>query len=318
MPALLRAPTRTVRSRVYDSKRWDGYRPRSNDIVIATYAKCGTTWMQRIVGMLVFQSSALRPIWESSPWPDMRFFGPIEDELAKAEAQTHRRFFKTHLPLEALPLYAGVKFIHVARDGRDAAMSFHNHLTHFTDEILATADAISRSDPKFADDYPRVSEDAAAFFSEWVLDGGGHGDDGASFYCMENSYWAARGNPDVLLVHYNDLKADRAGEMRRIANFLEVDIAEALWPEIVAAASFEAMKTQGDTLMPNARTLFDRGASRFLNEGTNGRWQNVFKANDLKRYDAQVKAHFAPDLARWVEHGRLVAGDPGDVERSQV
>ena len=213
---------------------------------------------------------------ESSPWPDMRFFGPIEDELARAEAQTHRRFFKTHLPLESLPLYSGVKFIHVARDGRDAAMSFHNHLTHFTDEILATADAISRSDQKFADDYPRVSEDAAAFFSEWVLDGGGQGDDGASFYCMENSYWAACGNPDVLLVHYNDLKADRAGEMRRIANFLEIDIAQALWPEIVAAASFEAMKTQGDALMPNARTLFDHGASRFLNKGTNGRWQNVF------------------------------------------
>lgn len=128
---------------------------------------------------------------------------------------------------------------------------------------------------------------------------------------MENSYWAARGNPDVLLVHYNDLKADRAGEMRRIANFLEIDIAEALSPEIVAAASFEAMKTQGDALMPNARTLFDHGASRFLNQGTNGRWQNVFAADDLKRYAALVKTHFAPDLARWLEHGRLVAGDPG-------
>ena len=310
MQALLRAPTQTVRSRVYDSTRWAGYRPRSNDIVIATYAKCGTTWMQRIVGMLVFQSAALRPIWESSPWPDMRFFGPIEDELAKAEAQTHRRFFKTHLPLEALPVYAGVKFIHVARDGRDAAMSFHNHLTHFTDAILTTADAISRSDPKFGDDLPRVPENAAEFFSEWVLDGGGQGDDGASFYCMENSYWAQRANKDLLLVHYNDLKADRDGEMRRIANFLEIEIAPPLWPEIVAAADFEAMKAQGDALMPNVHNLFDHGAARFLNKGTNGRWQNVFGADDLKRYDAQVKTHFAPDLARWVEYGRIIAGDP--------
>lgn len=71
------------------------------------------------------------------------------------------------------------------------------------------------------------------------------------------------------------------------------------------------MKSHGDELMPNAQQMFDLGSSRFLNQGTNSRSQNVFTADDLKRYDAQVKARFAPDLARWLEHGRLVAGDPG-------
>ena len=311
MPTLLRAPLRVVRSRVYDSARWDGYQPRESDIVIATYAKCGTTWTQRIVSMLVFQSAAPLPVWESSPWPDMRLFGPIEDELAKAEAQTHRRFFKTHLPLEALPIYAGVKFIHVARDGRDAAMSFHNHLSHFTPEALTDLDALGHGDPKFGDDYPRVSHDPAKFFSDWVGDGGAQGDEGASYYSMENSYWAERRNQNVLLVHYNDLKADRGSEIRRIARFLEIDIPERLWPEIIAAASFEAMKEQGAELMPNVHNLFDLGASRFLHKGTNGRWHGVFSVDDLARYEAQVKAHFAPDLARWLEHGRMVAGDPG-------
>lgn len=120
MPKLSRGPLREVRSRVYDSARWQGYRPRADDIIIATYAKCGTTWMQRIVSMLVFGTPDARPIWDSSPWPDMRLFGPIEEALAAAEAQAHRRFFKTHLPYDALPIYEGVKFIHVARDGRDA------------------------------------------------------------------------------------------------------------------------------------------------------------------------------------------------------
>jgi hypothetical protein len=87
--------------RAYSTARWDGYQPRNDDIIIATYSKCGTTWMQRIVGMLLFQSAAPTSIWDLSPWPDMRLFGPIEAELAKAEAQSHRRFFKTHLPLDA-------------------------------------------------------------------------------------------------------------------------------------------------------------------------------------------------------------------------
>jgi aryl sulfotransferase len=132
---------------------------------------------------------------------------------------------------------------------------------------------------------------------------------------MENSYWAERANKNVQLVHYNDLKADRDAEMRRIADFLEIEVPERLWPEIVAAASFETMKEQGDALMPNVHNLFDLGASRFLHRGTNGRWQGIFAAADLERYAAQVKANFAPDLARWLEHGRVVAGDPGGKAR---
>ena len=165
MPTLLILPSRAVRSRVFDSARWDGYRPRADDIIIATYSKCGTTWMQRIVSMLLFQSAAPRPIWDLSPWPDMRLFGPIEAELAKAEAQTHRRFFKTHLPLDALPLYAGVKIIHVARDGRDAAMSLHNHLANLRPELVEVINAINRADPKFGDDYPIRAGSGAVLFA---------------------------------------------------------------------------------------------------------------------------------------------------------
>jgi aryl sulfotransferase len=310
VPELLKAPTRPLRSRVFDAARWDGYRPRGDDIIIGTYSKCGTTWMQRIVGMLVCRSAAPQPIWDLSPWPDMRLFGPIEQELAKAEAQTHRRFFKTHLPLDALPIYAGVKVIHVARDGRDAAMSLHNHLFNFTPNTVADLNAISRADRKFGDDYPTTPADPAEFFASWVDDGGGQGDDGASFYHVENSYWAERFNTDVLLVHYNDLKTDRAGEMRRIADFLDISIPDALWPDIIAAAGFDAMKQQSDVLIPAARFLWEGGPSRFLNKGSNGHWRDVVAADDLRRYDVKVTANFAPDLARWLEHGRIVAGDP--------
>ena len=148
---------RNVRSRVFDSARWNGYRPRSDDIIIATYSKCGTTWMQRIVSMLIFGSAEPTKIWDLSPWPDMRLFGPIEATLATAEAQTHRRFFKTHLPYDALPHPDGVKFIHVGRDGRDAALSLHNHLTNFTPDTLAHLDEISIADPKFGATHPLYS-----------------------------------------------------------------------------------------------------------------------------------------------------------------
>ncbi len=294
-----------VRSRVFDSARWDGYRPRSDDIIIGAHPKCGTTWMQRIVGMLVFASAAPQALAAISPWFDMRMWGPLEAAMATAEAQTHRRFLKTHLPLDAMPIYEGVKFIHVARDGRDAALSMHNHALNFNAETRALFDAVNLADPKFGDRFPPTPTSPAAFFTAWMADGGARGDPGASFFHTENSYWAARSSPDMLLVHYNDLKADRGGEMRRLAAYLGIEIAESLWPELIEAAGFDSMKAQGDALLPKARNVWNGGASRFINQGVNGRWQGVFLAEDLERYEEAVKRHFAPELADWIAHGRL-------------
>jgi len=311
MARLVRPALRETRTRVFDSARWQGYKARPDDIIVATYSKCGTTWTQRIVSMLIFGSVDPRPVWDLSPWPDARFGPPIDAVYALAEAQPHRRFFKSHLPLDALPLYEDVKYVHVARDGRDACMSLHNHLCNFTPDARAMLSEISVNDPKFGDPYPPTPEDAGAFFHDWVThDDERQGDPSASFFHVERSFWEERQRPNVLLVHYADLKAAREDEMRRIAAFLDIEIPEALWPELVDAASFESMKRDGEALIPFAHALWEGGPNRFLNKGTNGRWRDCFAPEDLARYQAKVEAEVSPALARWIEHGRRGAGDP--------
>ncbi|HUO12271.1 MAG TPA: sulfotransferase domain-containing protein [Caulobacteraceae bacterium] len=308
MSEMVRPPLRQVRSRIFDSARWAGYRARPDDIIIATYPKCGTTWTQRIVSMLLAGSAAPAPV--GGPWFDFRLRGPVEPVLAGAEATPGRRHLKSHLPYDALPVWEGVKFIHVARDGRDSALSMHNHLRGFTPQTNAIMDQVSLNDPKFGDAAPPTPEDPAESFREWLIDGGARGDPGASFWEVERSYWAARRDPNMLLVHFNDLKADLAGEIVRIARYLEIELAGAVMGEIVAAANFDAMREQGEALMPGAENAWVNGAKTFLNKGVNGRWQGLYAAADLAAYQAGVAAEFTPALAAWLEGGRLAAGDP--------
>jgi Cation efflux family len=63
--------TRTYRSHHLDSERWDHVTLRPGDIVISTSMKAGTTWMQRIMSLLVFGTGPLpAPLVELSPWID--------------------------------------------------------------------------------------------------------------------------------------------------------------------------------------------------------------------------------------------------------
>lgn len=286
---------------------------RGDDIVISTYPKCGTTWAQRIIGMLVFGSADPFPVQDMSPWPDFRLI-PLEVTTEQAAAQTHRRFLKSHLPYDAVPVHQGVKFIHVARDGRDAAMSFFNHKTNYTPGAVEAFTQISLNDPKFGDAFNFTPSDPADHFHDW-LEGeeDSLGDPGASFFALENSFWAARRDPNVLLVHFNDLKADREGEMRRIADFLGIAVPKDRWPALIEAAGFDAMKQVAEALLPAANDIWEGGGQTFLHKGTNGRWRDLYRADDLARYDARVAAEFSPALAAWCEQGRLLAGDPREL-----
>jgi len=296
-----------------DSSRWDAYVPRSDDIIIATAWKCGTTWMQQIVSSLVFQSPKPRPIWELSPWVDCRFMLPLDEMTHLLESQSHRRFLKSHLPYDGPPHYDPVRYIHVARDGRDLCMSAFNHhaaLTPTACELIDRA-AVATHGP-----FPRNPTDPRAYWRDWLTRGVQAGEtDGypdLSFFDLEASYWKARHADHVLLVHYNDLKSDLEGEMRRIAAFLSIAPPDAIWPELVEAATFDAMKRNGEILMSGGTAFFEGGSHQFLFKGTNGRWREMMTEEDLVLYD-QVAARMTPGLARWIEHGRLGAGEPRDL-----
>ena len=118
--------TRELHNHHFDSTVWNDFKFRDDDIVIATCGKSGTTWTQQIVGQLLFNGDESVAVGPMSPWLDLRI-PPKEIKYAGLEAQTHRRFIKTHLPVDALVFSPKAKYIYVGRDGRDMAWSLYNH-----------------------------------------------------------------------------------------------------------------------------------------------------------------------------------------------
>jgi hypothetical protein len=81
-----------------DSARWLGFPFRDGDIVISTRSKTGTTWVQMICALLVFQTPDLpAPLGQLSPWLD-HLIAPRDQVYARlaAPAPGPRRVARRH------------------------------------------------------------------------------------------------------------------------------------------------------------------------------------------------------------------------------
>jgi len=289
--------TRDIHNHHMDSTRWNGFNFRDDDVIVGTYAKSGTTWTQQIVGQLLYGGDPSLKIHDISPWYDLRIMPP--EIGAMVEAQTHRRIIKTHLPVDALVFSPKAKYLYVARDGRDVLWSLYNHHASANDLWYQ---ALNETPGLVGPRIERPDPDIRRYFLHWLEN------DGAPFWSFwENvaSWWAIRHLPNVKLVHFNALKADLEGEMREIANFLDVDISQADWPETVEHCTFDWMKAHADQVAPLGGAIFEGGAGKFINKGTNNRWKDVLTAADIEAYERRALAELGPDGANWLATGGI-------------
>jgi aryl sulfotransferase len=302
---------RHYKSFIDDSARWDALALRDDDIIIATPSKSGTTWMQQCVSLLVFQTPAPpAPMAQVSPWLDMLTW-PLDEVIALLDGQQHRRFIKTHTPLDGLPWDERVTYVCVARDPRDASLSMENHMANMDMEnVLAARErAVGNEDLDLASLLPPPA-DPNERFEGWVR---GSGADEARVTGLPGvlahlqTFWDHRDEPNVALFHYSDLQADLAGQLHRLADVLDIDVAEDRWPELVHAATFDEMKKRADLLAPDTTHSLWKDNSQFFHKGQSGRWRDVVSDENLARYDARVAELVEPELAQWAHHGWLGA-----------
>jgi aryl sulfotransferase len=287
---------RELHNHHFDSTVWNDFRFRDDDIVIATYAKSGTTWVQQIIAQLIFNGAEDLEVAEMSPWLDLRV-PPKDVKLAAVEAQRHRRFLKTHLPVDALVFLPKAKHLYIGRDGRDVVWSMYNHHANANELwYQALNDTPGRVGPPIGPPPASIRQ----YFLEW-LEGDGH--PWWPFWENVRSWWEIRHLPNVLLLHFAELKAELPGQIRRIAAFLDIPIDERRWDAIVEHCGFDYMKRHATKSVPLGGMFWDGGAATFIHKGTNGRWRDTLTAEDCARYERMAAERLGEPRARWLSPG---------------
>lgn len=195
---------------------------REGDIVVSTRSKSGATWMQMICLLLVLRTPDLpAPLSELSPWLDW-LVEPRDQVYERLAAQRHRRVIKTHTPLDGIPLDPGATYVVVGRHPLDAAVSLYHHGQNI--DRTRWRELTGQAEPPQPSGPPEPLHD---WLLEWVDEDVDPREEldslpGAMWHLSDA--WGRRGEPNVVLVHYEDLSSDLDGRMRDLAATLGIAV----------------------------------------------------------------------------------------------
>ena len=244
------------------------YRASAGDVFVASYPKCGTTWAQYIVYLLENDG---RPL-EAGHRLDDAFPHLEEVGEERVRALPEPRLIKTHLPFERAPWSAEAKYVYVARNPVDCAVSFYHHTRGFVrhyDFAAGTWDT-------FFECFIRGEVDFGDYFDHLT------------------SWWPKRAEPNLLFLTFEQMRASPADAVRSIARLLG-GRAERLARDpraldaVVHASGFDEMR-RDQQRWSSARPA-DMPA--FVRKGVVGDWRQYFSAAQARRLSEKLRVRSA-------------------------
>jgi aryl sulfotransferase len=297
----------TYRTFIADSERWARFEHRPGDIVISTPPKSGTTWTQMLCALSVFDGPEFPAQLDAmSPWLDMRIRS--EDEVFSIyDRQTHRRFIKTHTPLDGLPLRDDVIYLVVGRDPRDVLVSWEHHMANMDIEALVQTivEAVGWDDLAPTEAPSTPEDDPAARFRLFV--------DAATAPVLVSlanvlhhldTGWQRREQPNVGMFHFLDYQRDLVAEMVRLDELCEFGLGRDRLAELAPEAGIARMRDRAHEVAPG-QAKFDnwKDPADFFRSGAAGEWADRVTPDDLRRYAERVAELVSEPLARWAHDG---------------
>jgi len=280
-----------------DNRRWDRITIRPDDVFVVTPPKCGTTWMQTIVALLLSGDPDVETeLSVKMPWVDIRI-REMDEVAERLAAMEHRRSLKSHTPMDGLPHDERGQYLCVFRHPLDAHFSFRKHVRNIP---MNWFDLF----------YPEGDDDTT--FRRF-LDGAAEGFDAdamplAHIVQHYKAALALSDQPNVTLFHYADMTRDLPGTFAKVADLLGIEYPPALMEELVQAATFDHMKTNADRYAPSGGKGFMKSDSEFFHSGTSGKWHGKLTAEQLDAYEYVLEGfELSADERHWLEHGNATA-----------
>ncbi len=282
-------PPEQYKGALTNTDRWRSVHLRSGDILICTPPKCGTTWTQSIVAMLLAGTTDVNASKETF-WIDSEIT-PLQRLSAEFGARAGIRFAKTHTPLDGVPFRPDLRYIAVYRHPLDALLSVRKHIRNLT---------------VAGDDHPYLRElpEVVAHFISAPLDRGDI--DEMTLASVAQHYRctdAVSGEPNVLVLHYADMRKDPHAAIRQIADHLDIPVSRETADRIAEATSFSNMKANADRFAPHAADGILHDAAAFFDSGQSNKFAGKISVAQLAAFEAALTRQLSPAAAHWLLNG---------------
>lgn len=283
--------TSTYLGRLTDTSRWDSFSARPDDVFICTPPKCGTTWTQAICANLIFGTSDFEgKITDISPWVDSTL--ELSDVCMEVLAsQSHRRFAKTHTPLDGIPYFDLNEYLLVYRDPKDTYFSVRNHLLNMLNPP----------------DLPQLAADPNEGFTAWVETpfepGVGEQRSLEAFVQHFLSFWTYRHLGNLHFFHYSDMKNNLSLAVRRISSILKIEASTERIDEICEAVGFDQMKKKASAFAPASGKPLFKSDEAFFSSGKNEQWLGVLGDAEIANYTNRINELLPQPAVKWLEGG---------------
>lgn len=253
------------------------YTPTEHDVFVNTFSKSGTNWTLQMAHQISFLGKGeFANIHDVVPWPDFhvqmkgRFTIPLSDESVAQASPSHLRVIKTHLAAQHIPYNDKARYICVIRDPKDVLVSSYHFQAGIVGKLMPGADDWLES--FLGDHFPMGF--------------------GASWAESAASYWAWKDKPNVLILSFKEMKKELPGTVKRVAEFMNVELTETQLEKVIMKSSFDYMKNVDDKFFPVERNALPWMQAEMMRSGKEGNSKEMISLEQQRRIDA----HFMAEL----------------------
>ncbi|KAJ9573814.1 hypothetical protein L9F63_008796, partial [Diploptera punctata] len=254
-----------------------------DDVWIVTYPKCGTTWTQELIWLLLNdldfnKASSINQI-ERSPFFE---FGCLVDKdvnskysvdtLKASKELKSPRCIKSHLPIELLPEQLWTvkpKIIYVAREAKDVAVSYYHH-------------------HRFFQGYTGILDDFVEAYLAGIVAYG-------SIWDHILGFWEVRHEPYILFNTYEEMKKDLPGVIKKTAKFLGRSLNSEQMDQLCEYLSFESMRKNPAVSHDEFRNIFE------TKEGIKNEIQPFIRKGQVGGWKSELTPELAKKIDKWTE-----------------